>query len=419
MDPLTLPAPHPLPQGTEEEQTLLNVPIVPPLPVSTALPNITSFKNIKNMKKSFEITSEDLIRAAAVLEKLDDLKQADISTEVKRLEDERKVEIAKKSKEREMLKERLHTTYLGRGCLALGLTVFLDLHTAVNTEEAKNKLCNNPDEFIIYIIQTIVKKLTERIGKGAKKVRNFIKTKGLAVAGRVENTLHAKNLATLGVNAMSLTEKGVNEGLKPIDMLQRGHLEKLRTVLTRGLPLLVAPLKVVIAPWLPSIKIGCDAVQLNKILAAILKEIDLVYMSICQAGTWKEIAVALQTRAAVAHEKLHTRYIQVKDAAEHVFSRNTATKVAQGITSGFRGVGTAIRKSTNKTFKIHRNAPPVVPVAPVAPVAQALPTVYTPLPPPKPKGFFSFLGFGGRRGLGKSRRGKSRGGKSKSRRTKN
>ena len=109
------------------------------------------------MKKSFEITSEDLIRAAAVLEKLDDIKQADITAEVKRLDDERKVEIAQKSKEREILKEKLHTTYLGRGCLALGLTMFLDLHSSVNTEEAKNKLCNNPDEFIVYIIKTIIR----------------------------------------------------------------------------------------------------------------------------------------------------------------------------------------------------------------------------------------------------------------------
>ena len=135
----------------------------------------------------------------------------------------------------------------------------------------------------------------------------------------------------------------------------------------------------------------------------------------------------------MAGEKLQAKYDKAKEIASQVgstlkktFTKETAIRAGQGIKSGFLAsgkfigntgtrIGSSIRNSANRTFKIRRSAnvtapapvPPVpqvppVPTSPVPPVPT--PPVPTPPVPPvpaapiKPKSMFNrFLSRGGKR----------------------
>ena len=422
---LPQPTLNPISSDSTEDIKLSNIPVtVVPPPVSTTLPEIKTMAEVKEKHNAVEVTEDDLIKTSKALDKLHAIEASDLAAEVARLDEIRKAEIAKKIDERNLLKAQFQTTHLGRACVVLGVTIFLDIFDSINTDDAKNRLCNSPDDFVVYVISTIIDKIGKKIGKVASKATGFVKKRLSTVSNKVGNLIQTKNLVSKGTNAAS----------SAIDNATKISLSNFVTILKRGLPLLILPLKVAISPFLPSIKLSCDTLQFHKILAALLTEIDHIYILICGAPTYAAIMQILYDRSKLAGEKLKAKYAKAKEVASQVrntlkktFTKETAIKASQGIKSGFIAsgkfigntgtrIGSSIRNSANRTFKIRRSAnvtapapvPPVptppVPTPPVPTPPVPTPPVPTPPVPPvpaapiKPKSIFNrFLSRGGKR----------------------
>ena len=407
---LPQPTLNPISSDSTEDIKLSNIPVtVVPPPVSTTLPEIKTMAEVKEKHNAVEVTEDDLIKTSKALDKLHAIEASDLAAEVARLDEIRKAEIAKKIDERNLLKAQFQTTYLGRGCIAVGITIFLDIFDSINTDDAKNRLCNSPDDFVVYVISTIIDKIGKKIGKVASKATGFVKKRLSTVSNKVGNLIQTKNLVSKGTNAAS----------SAIDNATKISLSNFVTILKRGLPLLILPLKVAISPFLPSIKLSCDTLQFHKILAALLTEIDHIYILICGAPTYAAIMQILYDRSKLAGEKLKAKYAKAKEVASQVrntlkktFTKETAIRAGQGIKSGFLAsgkfigntgtrLGSSIRNSANRTFKIRRSAnvtaPAPVPPVPTPPVPTP-PVPPVPAAPAKPKSIFNrFLSRGGKR----------------------
>ena len=422
---LPQPTLNPISSESTEDIKLSNIPVtVVPPPVSTTLPEIKTMAEVKVKHDAVDVTEDDLIKTSKVLDKLHAIEASDLAAEIKRLDEIRKAEIAKKIDERNLLKAQFQTTHLGRGCIALGITLFLDIFDAINTDDAKNKLCNSPDEFVVYVISTIIDKIGKKIGKVASKATGYFKRGLSTVVDKAGNIVQKKNIA----------EKATNAAGSAIDSVTKSSLGNFATILKRGLPLLILPLKLAIAPFLPAVKISCDTLQFHKVLTALLTELDHVYILICGAPTYAVIMQILYDRSKMAGEKLQATYVKAKEIGSKVkntlkktFTKETAIKAGKGIKSGFLAtgkfigstgtrIGSSIRNSANRTFKIRRSAnvtapaPPVpTPPVPTPPVPTPLvptppvPTPPVPVPPVpaapvKPKSMFNrFLSRGGKR----------------------
>jgi hypothetical protein len=417
---LPQPTLNPISSESTEDIKLSNIPVtVVPPPVSTTLPDIKTMAEVKVKHDAVDVTEDDLIKTSKVLDKLHAIEASDLAAEIKRLDEIRKAEIAKKIDERNLLKAQFQTTHLGRGCIALGITLFLDIFDAINTDDAKNKLCNSPDEFVVYVISTIIDKIGKKIGKVASKATGYFKRGLSTVVDKAGNIVQKKNIA----------EKATNAAGSAIDSVTKSSLGNFATILKRGLPLLILPLKLAIAPFLPAVKISCDTLQFHKVLTALLRELDHVYILMCGAPTYAAIMQILYDRYKMAGEKLQATYVKAKEIGSKVkntlkktFTKETAIKAGKGIKSGFLAtgkfigstgtrIGSSIRNSANRTFKIRRSpnvtapapVPPVptppVPTPPVPPVpTPPVPTPPVPAAPAKPKSMFNrFLSRGGKR----------------------
>ena len=420
---LPQPTLNPISSESTEDIKLSNIPVtVVPPPVSTTLPDIKTMAEVKVKHDAVDVTEDDLIKTSKVLDKLHAIEASDLAAEIKRLDEIRKAEIAKKIDERNLLKAQFQTTHLGRGCIALGITLFLDIFDAINTDDAKNKLCNSPDEFVVYVISTIIDKIGKKIGKVASKATGYFKRGLSTVVDKAGNIVQKKNIA----------EKATNAAGSAIDSVTKSSLGNFATILKRGLPLLILPLKLAIAPFLPAVKISCDTLQFHKVLTALLRELDHVYILMCGAPTYAAIMQILYDRSKMAGEKLQATYVKAKEIGSKVkntlkktFTKETAIKAGKGIKSGFLAtgkfigstgtrIGSSIRNSANRTFKIRRSpnvtapAPPVptppvptppVPTPPVPPVpTPPVPVPPVPAAPVKPKSMFNrFLSRGGKR----------------------
>ena len=424
---LPQPTLNPIPSDSTEDIKLSNIPVtVVPPPVSTTLPEIKTMAEVKIKHNAVDVTEDDLIKTSKALDKLHAIEASDLAAEVARLDEIRKAEIAKKIDERNLLKAQFQTTYLGRGCIAVGITVFLDIFDSINTDDAKNKLCNSPDEFVVYVISIIIDKIGKKIGKVASKATGYFKRGLSTVVDKAGNIVQKKNIA----------EKATNAAGTAIDSVTKSSLGNFATILKRGLPLLLLPLKLAIAPFLPAVKISCDTLQFHKVLTALLTELDHVYILICGAPTYAVIMKILYERSKLAGEKLQAKYDKAKEIASQVgstlkktFTKETAIRAGQGIKSGFLAsgkfigntgtrIGSSIRNSANRTFKIRRSAnvtaPAPVPPVPTPPVptppvptppvpTPPVPTPPVPIPPVpaapiKPKSMFNrFLSRGGKR----------------------
>jgi len=436
---LPQPTLNPISSDLTEDIKLSNIPvIVVPPPVSTTLPEIKTMAEVKEKHNEVEVTEDDLIKTSKALDKLHAIEASDLAAEVARLESIRKADIAKKIDERNLLKAQFQTTHLGRGCIALGITLFLDIFDSINTDDAKNKLCNSPDEFVVYVISTIIDKIGKKIGRVASKATGYFKRGLSTVVDKAGNIVQKKNIA----------EKATNAAGSAIDSATKSSLGNFATILKRGLPLLILPLKLAIAPFLPAVKISCDTLQFHKVLTVLLTELDYLYILMCGAPTYAAIMQILLERSKMAGEKLQATYVKAKEIGSKVkntlkktFTKETAIKAGQGIKSGFLAsgkfigntgtrIGSSIRNSANRTFKIRRSpnvttplpvpTPPVPPVpvppvpvppvpvppvpvppVPVPPVPVPTPPVPpppVPTPPVKPKSMFNrFLSRGGKR----------------------
>jgi hypothetical protein len=414
---LPQPTLNPISSESTEDIKLSNIPVtVVPPPVSTTLPDIKTMAEVKVKHDAVDVTEDDLIKTSKVLDKLHAIEASDLAAEIKRLDEIRKAEIVKKIDERNLLKAQFQTTHLGRGCIALGITLFLDIFDAINTDDAKNKLCNSPDEFVVYVISTIIDKIGKKIGKVASKATGYFKRGLSTVVDKAGNIVQKKNIA----------EKATNAAGSAIDSVTKSSLGNFATILKRGLPLLILPLKLAIAPFLPAVKISCDTLQFHKVLTALLRELDHVYILMCGAPTYAVIMQILYDRSQMAGEKLKATYVKAKEIGSKVkntlkktFTKETAIKAGKGIKSGFLAtgkfigstgtrIGSSIRNSANRTFKIRRSANvtapapvPPVPTPPVPPVPVPTPPVPTPpvpAAPAKPKSMFNrFLSRGGKR----------------------
>jgi hypothetical protein len=424
---LPQPTLNPIPSESTEDIKLSNIPVtVVPPPVSTTLPEIKTMAEVKVKHDAVDVTEDDLIKTSKVLDKLHAIEASDLAAEVARLDEIRKAEIAKKIDERNLLKAQFQTTHIGRGCIALGITLFLDIFDSMNTDDAKNKLCNSPDEFVVYVISTIIDKIGKKIGKVASKATGYFKRGLSTVVDKAGNIVQKKNIA----------EKATNAAGTAIDSVTKSSLGNFATILKRGLPLLILPLKLAIAPFLPAVKISCDTLQFHKVLTALLRELDHVYILMCGAPTYTAIMQILLERSKMAGEKLQATYVKAKEIGSQVrntlkktFTKETAIKAGQGIKSGFLAsgkfigntgtrIGSSIRNSANRTFKIRRSpnvtapvpvppvptppVPPVpVPTPPVPPVpvpTPPVPAAPVPAAPVKPKSMFNrFLSRGGKR----------------------
>ena len=145
----------------------VQVPIPPPSNAA-ALSNIKTKKNIKNRKNSVPLSDEDLIKIAKAVDRLHEIEASDTAIELKQADDIRKAEIAKLNAERVVLEATLRTTVLGPTCLWMGTTFFLDIHDKLATPEAKDKLCASPDEFVVYLISTIIDIIGTKLHEFAK-----------------------------------------------------------------------------------------------------------------------------------------------------------------------------------------------------------------------------------------------------------
>jgi len=389
---LPQPTLNPIPSDSTEDIKLANIPVtVVPPPISTTLPEIKTMAEVKEKHNAVEVTEDELIKISKVLDKLHELEASDLAAEVARLDEIRKAEIAKKIDERNLLKAQFQTTYIGRGCIALSITLFLDIFDSINTDDAKNKLCNSPDEFVVYVISTIIDKISKKIGKVASKATGYFKRGLSTVVDKAGNIVQNKNIAGKATNAAG----------SAIDSVTKSSLGNFATILKRGLPLLLLPLKVSIAPFLPAVKISCDTLQFHKVLTALLTELDHLYILICSAPTYAAIMQILYDRYKVAGEKLQAKFdkakivaSQVKNTLKKTFTKETAIKAGEGIKSGFLAsgkfigntgtrIGSSIRNSANRTFKIRRPANVIAPApVPTPPVpTPPVPTPPVPTPP--------------------------------------
>ena len=340
---------QPTPASVSEpiEIKLSSIPVLPPPPLQpTVTPNIKTKKNITERKNSVVLSNEDLIKVSIAIDKLHDIEESDKALQLKAFDDARRAEIEKLKAERKILESTLKTTLFGPLCLALGPTVIMDLHDKIALPEAKDKLCSNPDEFVLYVLSSIVDLLVDRLKKIVSMTTGLFMRGVSPIISKTGNLVKQNNLTR---KANTAAKNGASSKVSGLAFIQS---------IKKALPLLTLPLKAIFAPHMQVIKLSCTELHLHEILAKFLKEVDKTYITICLVKNPKELAIYLTStlvnNAYKAGEALKSGIIKGKQLVSNVshktynlarttFTRNTASRVGEGIKSGFVSAGQGIK----------------------------------------------------------------------------
>ena len=331
----TAPPPEPI----EIKLSSIEVPI-PPLSNAATLSNIKTKKNIKNRKNSVPLSDEELIKIAKALDRLHEIDASDTAFELKQADDIRKIEIEKTNVERAALEKVLRTTKLGPICLQIGPTFFLDIHSKLVTPGSRDKLCESPDDFIVYFVAAVLDLVGTKLHQTA--------TYASSLAIKSAAPLVKQN------NIVGKLNKATNSG-------SRGLITTFKTVLTNGFKVLILPLKAALAPVVPIFKLTCSELQFADTLYVLLKIVDKFYIEVCLLKTWNEIGLYLTTtmrnNAIRAAQTIKEGIIKSKqlshnayDLAKATFTEEHALQAGEELKSGFLAAKQYLGSAAKDTF---------------------------------------------------------------------